>query len=398
MRKKPYQRKKGGKYYIDFYEVVAGGNKVRRTKSTGTTDFSVAKQILKEKQSLAALNKFSMPTASRHDLTLEEALDRYLKFKRAGKISKTWEESILRAIKQCFVEVSAIKYMNQVRDTHLEAYVSWLIEEGFADSVRDQHERIVRKFLEWLHDRELIPNDPLKKVSKLTKNIGKAMHRRMILPEEVSWIERALETKREKYNNKRKADSRERLACYLLAIRTGLRSSEIAALRVGDFELTGAKPKVVLEGRFTKNGMQAIQYLDMKIADRIKKQFKVKSLKAADLAFNLPRRAQRSNMLRRDFVAAREVWEHETGGKGSEDFLSTCNSKGEVINFHCLRHTCGAWLAQAGINPKTIQSIMRHSSIKLTMDTYGHLFPDAEADAVHKTASFSSNERNEIFK
>lgn len=398
MRKKPYQRKKGGKYYIDFYEVVAGGEKVRRTKSTGTTDFSVAKQILKEKQSLAALNKFSMPTASRHDLTLDEALDRYLQFKRAGKVSKIWEDTILRVIKQCFVEVTAIKYMNQVRDTHLEAYVSWLIEEGFADSMREKNERIVRKFLEWLHDRELIPNNPLKKVGKLTKKISKAMHRRMLLPEEVSWIEHTLETVPDKNHGSRKADSRERLACYLLAIRTGLRSSEIAALRVGDFELTGKKPKVVLEGRFTKNGLLAIQYLDMKIAARIKKHFKVNSRKAADLAFNLPDRQRRSEMLRRDFATARKVWEDETGGKGSEDFLSTCNSKGEVINFHCLRHTCGAWLAQSGINPKTIQSIMRHSSIKLTMDTYGHLFPDAEADAVHKTAFFSSNSRNEIFK
>ena len=131
----------------------------------------------------------------------------------------------MRVIKQCFVEVTAIKYMNQVRDTHLEAYVSWLIEEGFADSVRDQHERIVRKFLEWLHDRELIPKDPLKKVGKLTKNISKAMRRRMLLPEEVSWIERTLETVPDKNHGSRKADSRERLACYLLAIRTGLRSS-----------------------------------------------------------------------------------------------------------------------------------------------------------------------------
>ena len=36
----------------------------------------------------------------------------------------------------------------------------------------------------------------------------------------------------------------------------------------------------------------------------------------------------------------------------------------------------------AGENPKTIQTVMRHSTITLTMDTYGHLFPAAESDAI----------------
>ncbi len=35
-----------------------------------------------------------------------------------------------------------------------------------------------------------------------------------------------------------------------------------------------------------------------------------------------------------------------------------------------------------GAHPKVIQSVMRHGSITLTMDTYGHLFPGQEADAV----------------
>jgi hypothetical protein len=37
------------------------------------------------------------------------------------------------------------------------------------------------------------------------------------------------------------------------------------------------------------------------------------------------------------------------------------------------------------ITPKTVQVVMRHSSITLTMDAYGHLFPGQEADAVGRT-------------
>ena len=52
-----------------------------------------------------------------------------------------------------------------------------------------------------------------------------------------------------------------------------------------------------------------------------------------------------------------------------------------LIDFHSLRHTCGAWLAMTGAYPKVVQQVMRHQSITLTMDTYGHLFPGQEADA-----------------
>ena len=64
------------------------------------------------------------------------------------------------------------------------------------------------------------------------------------------------------------------------------------------------------------------------------------------------------------------------------DFLAIKNHEGEHLDFHSLRHTCGAWLAMAGAHPKAVQSVMRHSAITLTMDTYGHLFPGQDAATV----------------
>jgi integrase len=42
-----------------------------------------------------------------------------------------------------------------------------------------------------------------------------------------------------------------------------------------------------------------------------------------------------------------------------------------------LRHTCAALLIVQGPHPKAIQAHLGHSSIRVTMDRYGHLFPDA---------------------
>ncbi len=47
---------------------------------------------------------------------------------------------------------------------------------------------------------------------------------------------------------------------------------------------------------------------------------------------------------------------------------------------HSLRHACASLWIESGYNPKQIQRLMGHSSIKVTFDIYGHLFADAEAD------------------
>ena len=96
-------------------------------------------------------------------------------------------------------------------------------------------------------------------------------------------------------------------------------------------------------------------------------------------------------MLRDDLSQARKQWlseakrgPQEYSQRQQSDFLADVNHEGEITDFHSLRHTCGAWLAMTGAHPKEVQQIMRHQSITLTMDTYGHLFPGQEAEAVDR--------------
>jgi hypothetical protein len=49
-------------------------------------------------------------------------------------------------------------------------------------------------------------------------------------------------------------------------------------------------------------------------------------------------------------------------------------------------------LALQGIQPNVIKTVMRHSTITLTMDTYGHLLPDQHAEAVGGMASMMGAE------
>lgn len=50
------------------------------------------------------------------------------------------------------------------------------------------------------------------------------------------------------------------------------------------------------------------------------------------------------------------------------------------VRIHDLRHTAVALAIAAGAHPKAIQARMGHASINVTLDRYGHLFPELDAD------------------
>ncbi|MBW1774482.1 MAG: site-specific integrase, partial [Deltaproteobacteria bacterium] len=64
------------------------------------------------------------------------------------------------------------------------------------------------------------------------------------------------------------------------------------------------------------------------------------------------------------------------------DFEPTLRRAGvKGIRFHDLRHTYASLLIDRGEHPKYIQVQMGHSSINVTMDTYGHLMKAVNQDA-----------------
>ena len=54
------------------------------------------------------------------------------------------------------------------------------------------------------------------------------------------------------------------------------------------------------------------------------------------------------------------------------------------IRFHDLRHTYASLLIDQGENIKYVQNQMGHASIKVTMDTYGHLMKDVNKEAASR--------------
>ena len=50
--------------------------------------------------------------------------------------------------------------------------------------------------------------------------------------------------------------------------------------------------------------------------------------------------------------------------------------------FHDLRHTAATLLLTKGVHPKIVQELLGHSSISITLDTYSHVLPNMQGEAV----------------
>ncbi|MFQ5348679.1 MAG: tyrosine-type recombinase/integrase, partial [Rhodothalassiaceae bacterium] len=53
--------------------------------------------------------------------------------------------------------------------------------------------------------------------------------------------------------------------------------------------------------------------------------------------------------------------------------------------FHDLRHTCASLLLAQGVHPRVVMDILGHSTIGLTMNSYSHVIPALQQEAVGLT-------------
>jgi len=152
---------------------------------------------------------------------------------------------------------------------------------------------------------------------------------------------------------------------------TGLRSAEIVALRTEAIDLLHGRVQVIASATEAYGKLQ----------------------------FGPPKTYQRRAVPIPEALAA-ELTAH-LGGKASDDFVFTSSRGGplrhsnfyarhfkpavlraglpEATRFHDLRHSYAAMLIAEGAHPRAIMERLGHSTIQVTLGTYGHVFPNLEA-------------------
>src|SRR5215212_5181985 len=175
-------------------------------------------------------------------------------------------------------------------------------------------------------------------------------------------------------------------ALYILAMHTGLRQGELLGLKWTDIDLDGGKLSVRRSLKVTEDG------LDFGPPKNKASRRCVPLNKTAVTALRAHRLRQNEERLRapswRDPTL---VFPNRIGGptdhtnlyhREYKPLLERAGLGGEGFTFHTLRHTFATALCMKSQHPKVVQSLLGHSSITQTMDTYSHLMDGIGGDAV----------------
>ena len=373
---------RGGRYYIAFFD----HNGKRVVRSARTTDKSAAERIAAKLEADAALRRDGVidPAVDAISRESQRTIETHLaEFESKLTVAGRCPKHIRRTCKiiRAFRDYCRLERPIDITADHCHRFAEKVREDGLSPNTVHAYLTTLKGFTRWLTANDKLSRDPLLRVQKPNRKTDRRLERRMLLPDE--WVQLSSNT-REWDEHRYGMPAAERVLLYAVAIQTGLRSNELRSLVLGSLHLDVEPPYITCKADTTKNRTFARQYIREDLAQELAAHSATVSAKQP--VFQLPPARRMANMLREDLNDARQAWLDEVASDAAEqarrvqsDFLSVENHNGEVLDFHALRHTCGAWLAKAGAHPKEVQTVMRHASITLTMDTYGHVFPGQEA-------------------
>jgi integrase len=162
------------------------------------------------------------------------------------------------------------------------------------------------------------------------------------------------------------------------AIFTGLRASELRGLRWDDVELAvGTLTVRQRADRFRKIGAPKSKdgQREIPLAPIVVNTLREWRLACPRGEANLVFPNQDGNVLPHTVIHRRGMGPLQVAAGISTDPLKP------KYGLHSLRHACASlWIEDARFSPKRIQALIGHSTIQMTFDTYGHLFPSQDTD------------------
>jgi len=305
---------------------------------------------------------------------LQEHLENWKQSLVASDCTKQHIQAVVpraeRIIKEC-----GFRSFSDIDPDKVENYLVCLRDTGTAISVKAKNNqtktkivkiskatynyyvRAIKQFTKWLVDTGKAHRDPLKSLKKI--NITKSDQNRPARTLSIGEVRKLIQTTINA-GEYRGISGKERALIYLIANETGLRANEIRTLAKSDFDFDNQT--LTVRDSNAKNRKAAILPLKKSTAQRIKEHLSYALPKS--LAFNVP--AQPHLMIKYDLMKAGIKYKTDEG----------------TAYFHSLRHNFATALDIAAKSAKTMQSLMRHSDPRLTLNIYTHGIAEHERAAI----------------
>lgn len=381
-------------YTADF---TIGTRRVR--KSTKVTDKSVAQRIANRWEEDERLqmegvhDEIDVAMRQYGVMPIADHISAFIDFRATDGGGEQHRNRTRKHIEE-FVVAGGWQTVRDIHIDHVTRHTAMLKAGGSASRTIQARLQSIKSFTKWLTEQNRLKRNPLSAVKKPDPAQDRKHERRMILPEEWHWLSSSMVIADIDRNG---MPAGERLILYRTAIQTGLRASELHGLTRGKLKLDAAAPYVSCKAAGTKNKKPAQQFIDANLAADLNAHIAIKHPAAP--VFGIGGLNELSRTIESDLIEARRQWleslnDRERIKAAESDFLMRTNHEGEHLVFHSLRHTCGAWLAMAGESIKVVQTVMRHSTPVLTLNTYGHLFPGQCEGAPVKLAAMMNSDKS----
>lgn len=367
----PYRRP-GSPYWQILYRDASGRE---RRESTRSTHLRAAQQILAERRLEAERTRAGI--VDRFAASRRRPLDELVQAWRSSMQARRLAPKYVRAVVRHVRDAIAAAQIAHLQDLTVGAVARHLDDVRAKRSAKtaDANRSALRAFGAWLVEQQHWPENPLAalRVKSRTRDKDRVFKRRgLTLAELEQLAEAALTRPLQAYvaahggrppkdPDEYERRGRERALLYWFAATTGLRAAELAAVRWEDLQLDGDDPCVALSGRHTKNGRDARLPLQEFVARALADLRRDRGAAAGapvqqrDHVFRVPDRMPEH--VRRDAMHAGLIPTHRPSDRR--------------LDFHALRYSCVRLLRELGVPPEVAQRVMRHSDIRLTLETYG---------------------------
>ena len=265
------------------------------------------------------------------------------------------------------------KILTEVKPIHCQKIFTDMAEEGYKTSTIYQTRIALFNMLEFAKENEVILRNPCKKSVK--SDMGKPSQKKEALTIDIQkkFIEYA---KGQSYENQ-----------FRFILQTGLRTGELVGLKWEDIDFSKKAIRIQrsMEYRYSvgewrigepksKAGYRTIPLTDETIRILTEQKEKNKNIKKIQEEWY-------------EFIFLSRKGEPVKNSAYDTALFKICDkAKINRFSMHVLRHTFATRCIEGGMMPKTLQKILGHSNIGITMNLYVHITEDEKQKEIDKVS------------
>lgn len=265
------------------------------------------------------------------------------------------------------------KLLTEVKPIHCQKVFTNMADEGYRTSTIYQTRIALFNMLEFAKENDVILSNPCKKSVK--SDMGRPSQKKEALTIDIQkkFLEQA---KGQSYENQ-----------YRFILQTGLRTGELVGLRWEDVDFKNKTVKIQrsMEYRYSvgewrvgepksKSGYRIIPLTDEAVRILLAQKEKNKKIKIIPTEWS-------------EYIFLCRKGKPVKNSTYDTALFKICEKAGiNKFSMHVLRHTFATRCIEGGMMPKTLQKILGHSNIGITMNLYVHITEEEKQKEIDRVA------------